>query len=111
MCQERVFKDQRALYLGAVGCHAGAAHVVTVAVTGLDEGVATIRTFVTLLLPVCFLVVNHIAELRCLNVTFEASEKLVSASRSLIDHVMLFEAHVARIWTVAISHPLLNSLT
>ena len=108
-----VFKDEWALdsldFANAVR-HAHATHVVPVAVAGLDEGMATVRTLVALFLSVRFLMVNHIAEFGCLDMALEALEELVGSASHLVHHVMFFKAHVARIRPISIPHSLLDHL-
>ena len=81
-----------------------------VTVASLDEGVAAVRALVALLLPVRLLMVDHVAELGGLDMTLQALEKLVGSPSLLIDHVMFFKAHVARIGTVPVADSLLDGL-
>ena len=55
-----------------------------------------------------FLMVNHVAELRGLDMAEQTLEKLVCAACLLIDYVLLLEAHVARISAVPVTQTLLD---
>ena len=68
-----IFQDQRALDFRALN-HANTTHVMPVAVASLDEGVAAMGALVGFFLAVRLLVIDHIAELRRLDMTFEALE-------------------------------------
>ena len=104
-----IVEDQWANGLRALD-HAGATHVMPVTVTSLDEGVSAVGAFVRLFLSMRLLMVYHVAELGCLNVTLQAAEKLISATCSLVHHVVLLEAHVAGVGAVSVSHSLLDGL-
>ena len=109
-CLALILDDQRAGHFGPALDHAGAAHVVPVAVAGLDEGVAAVRALVALLLPVRLLVVDHITKLGSLDMALEALEELVSPPSLFVHHVMFFKAHIAWIGPVSVANPLLNWL-
>lgn len=109
-CLALVLNDEGAGYFGPALDHAGAAHVVPVAVAGLDEGMAAVRALVALLLPVRLLVVDHVAELGGLDMALEALEELVSSSSLFVHHVMFFKAHITWIGPVSIANALLDWL-
>ena len=102
--------DDHGALLFVPGDLARAAHVVSVAVSSLDERMVAVRARVGLLLSMCLLVVDHIAELGRLDVTPETPEELVCSPSLLIDHIAFFEAHVARVWPVSVANALFNHL-
>ena len=104
-----VVKNEWALNLGPLD-HTRTTHVVPVPVSSLDEGVPAVRALVGLLLAMSFLVVDHVAQFRRLDVTFKAPEELICPASRLVHHVVLLEAHVAGIGAVAIAHALLDGL-
>ena len=59
---------------------AATAQIVAVAVSSLDKGMFASGTPVRLLLSVCLLVVDHVAEFGRFDVAMEALEKLVGSS-------------------------------
>ena len=63
-----IIEDQRALSFVPFD-HAGTTHVVTVSVAGLDEGMTAVGALVGLFLAMGLLMVDHVAKLRCLDVT------------------------------------------
>jgi len=83
---------------------------VPVAVASLDECMAAVGALVRFLLTVSFLMINHVAELRCLNMALETPKKLIRSASLLVDHVMFLEAHVAGIWAVPVADALLDRL-
>jgi len=62
------------------------------------------------LAAVSALVVDHVAQLGRLDMAIEALEELVGPPSSLVYHVLLHEAHVARVVSIPIAHPFLDNL-
>ena len=56
------------------------------------------------------LMVDHVTQLGRLDVAVQALEKLVRSSSRLVDHVLLDEAHVARVVPVPVADALLDHL-
>ena len=56
------------------------------------------------------LVINHVAELGCLDHTVQALEHLVGAARQLVHHILLDEAQMLRVVAVSVTDALLDSL-
>ena len=105
----RSFVAEHVLFVGArwLGS-ARAAHVMAVSVACLDECVLADWTLELLLLIVGFLMINHVAELCRLNVTFQALENLISTACCWVDHVVFLEAHMAGICPESIPDALLD---
>lgn len=82
-----VIQNHRALNFVALD-HACATHVVPVAIASLDECMAAVGALVRFLLAVSFLMIDHVAELWCLDVALETSKKLIRSASLFVDHVM-----------------------
>ncbi len=85
-------------------------HAVAVSAGLLEEGFKAIRALEARLFSVCFLVIKHVTEFGRLDVAVKALEKLVGAPCLLIYHVLLHEAHVARVAAESVADSLLDDL-
>ena len=65
---------------------------------------------ILLLILVCLLVLNHVTQLGCLHVTFQAFEKLVYPTCSLARKIRLDEAQVGRILLLIVFMKLRSAL-
>jgi hypothetical protein len=81
---------------------------VTVSAGLLQEGLEAVRALETLLFSVGLLMVQHVAQFRCLNVTVHALEKLVGTARLLVHHILLQEAHVTGVTAEPVADALLD---
>ena len=71
--ESSIFKDHWTLN-GGVLLHANSAHVVSVTVAGLNESMITCGAVIELFLTVGLLVVYHVAQFWCFDMTAEAFE-------------------------------------
>ena len=94
--------------LGAALLEALAAGEVRVAAACKHERAVAVRALRRLSVSMRLLVVDHVAELGSLDAALEAAEKLVGAASRLVDHVLLDEAHVARVIPIPVSNALFN---